>query len=70
MGRKLGVMSLLPLMLAMSRSNEFDDVLFGKDKFSGEPREKKNKYGLTEDHLEMMKTMTPKEKKKFLKGLK
>lgn len=29
----------------------------------------KNKYGLTQEQVEQMKTMSPKEKKKFLKEL-
>jgi hypothetical protein len=32
-------------------------------------REPKNKHNLKPEHLELMKDMTPKEKKKFIKGL-
>lgn len=33
------------------------------------PAPLKNKYDLTEDQIELMSEMTPKEKKKFLRGL-
>ena len=33
------------------------------------PREPQNKYNLTDEQIEQMATMTPKEKKKFIKTL-
>jgi hypothetical protein len=52
-------------MLASGASLDSDFELF-----SGKPRLRtpKNKYGLSEEEIEAMKSMTPKEKKKFLKG--
>lgn len=58
---------LLPLLIGAALSNG----LGGIPEFHGRPYTPpapKNKYGLTDEELELMSTMSPKEKKIFLKN--
>lgn len=56
---------LTAALLVTGRGTSADDF----ELFNNRPRlrERKNKYDLSPEEIEAMKTMTPKEKKKFLK---
>jgi hypothetical protein len=41
----------------------------GIERFSSKPKDPKNKYNLTPEEVILLESMTPKEKKKFLKGI-
>ena len=51
--------------LAMVAAQGFQ---FPTEKSKYKPKEKKNKYKLSEEEIQQMSEMTPKEKKEFLKG--
>lgn len=57
------VMSALYLASLLGVGGFPPDPNFG----GSEPKEPKNKFGLSDEEKEKLKTMSPKEKKKFLK---
>ena len=61
---ELKSMAVLTAALMASGLGPVDDFLKIKPE-----REPKNKYNLTPEQIEEMKSMTPKEKKRFLKGI-
>jgi hypothetical protein len=60
-GVRLRNFALLAASLAMSGD-------YPKRRYSYRTPKDVNKYKLTSEEIELMETMTPKEKKKFLKG--
>lgn len=65
MSKKFPSGLLIPTILSMfSNDPSMSDIIPYRNK-SSEP---KNKYKLTDEEIELMENMTPKEKKKFLKG--
>jgi len=64
MGKKFPTGLLIPTILSMFSDGASLSDFTPRNK-STEP---KNKYNLTDEEVEQLSTMTPKEKKKFLKG--
>ncbi len=56
--------------LALIMAQAFSGQLFPLVDKRSKNNEPKNKFNLNDEQIEMLKTMSPKDKKKFLKGFK